>query len=64
MLPTPPRGSAAQALYSIPIPSGTLSPRLDLAKRQIVRAALQTCRPLEQPDRTLEAFELHDGQCF
>ena len=28
------------------IPSGTLSPSLDLEKRQIARAALQPCRPL------------------
>ena len=39
-------------LSSIPIPSGTLSPSLDLAKRQIAHAALQSCRPFKQPDRT------------
>ena len=38
--------------YRIPIPSGTLASSLDLEKRHIARAALQTCRPLEQPDRT------------
>ena len=41
-----------QLRYRMPIPSGTLSPSLDLAKRQIARAALQSCRPFKQPDRT------------
>ena len=36
----------------IPIPSGTLSPSIDLEKRQIAREALQSCRPFKQPDRT------------
>ena len=33
-------------------PSGTLSPSIGPERRQIARAALQTCSPLERPDRT------------
>ena len=43
---------SGRVVYRIPIPSGTLSPSIDLEKRHIARAALHTCRPLEQPDRT------------
>ena len=39
-------------LSSMPILSGTLSPSIDLKKRQIGRAALQPRRAFEQPDRT------------
>ena len=43
------RGEASGRSKSLrtAIPSGTLSPGIDLEKRQIARAALQTCRPLE-----------------
>ena len=40
---TPPSLSSR---YRMTIPSGTLSPSIDLEKWQIARAALQTCRPL------------------
>ena len=46
------RGEASGRSKSLrnAIPSGTLSPGIDLEKRQIARAALQTCRPLEYAD--------------